>query len=199
MALQILGDLVHVGLHLAVLGLHGLDAVTGLFEQARQALLLLRRAEALQLHHQTAEVLADLAHVLVADVGQCALGEAGHALLGRRTVLQHLIGVPHVDLLGEFVDGSLLLLRQHAVVQHHRLNFLLRLRGGRGSRSLGRQSQGRDLRSSGGIGSQRQFGHVVVSHCLNSFLYFFDFILHSVSKFQRDPAVIRLGPDRFGL
>ena len=182
MVLQILGDLVHVGLHLAVLGLHGLDAVAGLFEQARQSLLLLLGAEALQLHHQAAQILADLAHVLVADVGQCALGEAGHALLGRRAVLQHLVGVPHVDLLGEFVDGGALLLRQHAVVQHHRLHFLLHLGGGGGGRRFRRQGQGGDLRRCGGIGSQRQFGHVVVSHVFDSFLYIFDIKLQSVSN-----------------
>jgi hypothetical protein len=34
MVLQILGDLVHIGLDLAVLGLHGLQLVAGLLEQA---------------------------------------------------------------------------------------------------------------------------------------------------------------------
>ena len=98
MVLQILGDLVHVGLDLAVLRLHGLQLVAGLLEQAEQALLLLVLAEALQLHHQTAEILADLAHILAADVVQRVLGEGRHALLGGSAVLQHLIGIADVDL-----------------------------------------------------------------------------------------------------
>ena len=164
MVLQILGDLVHVGLHLAVLGLHGLQLIAGLFEQARQTLFLLLRAEALQLHHKAAQILADLAHILVADVGQRVFGKAGHAFLGRRAVLQHLIGVPHVDLLGKFVDSGFLLFRQHTVVQHHRLDLLLHLRGGRGGGRFRRQRQGGHLRRSGGIGGQCQFRHVGISH-----------------------------------
>ena len=153
MVLQILGDLVHVGLDLAVLRLHGLQLVARLLEQAEQALLLLVLAEALQLHHQTAQILADLAHVLVADIGQCALGEGGHALLGGGAVLQHLIGVPHIDLLGKLIDGDLLLLRQHTVVQYHRFHFLLHLGSGRGRGRIRCQGQGRHLLRGGGVGA----------------------------------------------
>ena len=167
MILQILGDLVHVGLHLAVLCLHGLDAVAGLFEQARQSLFLLLCAEAFQLHHKAAQILADFAHILVADIGQRTLGKRCHALLGGSTVLQHLIGIPHINLPGELVDRGTLLLRQHAVIQHHRLHFFLHLgcgRSGGGSGCLRGQGQSGNLRSGGSIGSQRQLGHVVVSH-----------------------------------
>ena len=192
MVLQVLGDLVHVGLDLAVLGLHGLNAVAGLFEQTRQALLLLRGTKAFQFHHQAAEILADLAHILVADISQRTLREGGYAFLGSCAVLQHLIGVAHIDLFGEFVNGGTFLLRQHALIQHHRFYLFLYLRSSRSGGSLGGKGQGGDLRSCGGIGGQRQFRQVVISHRFDSFLYDFDIILLFVSKFQCDTTGIHL-------
>ena len=171
MVLQILGDLVHVGLDLAVLGLHDLQLVAGLLEQPLQALLLLVLAEALQLHHQTAQILADLAHVLVAHVVQGILGEGRHALLGGGAVLQHLIGVADVDLLGEGVHGLTLLLGQQALVHGHRLDLLFLLL--RYLRRVGRQGQlGYGHRRGGiGIGGQGQLRHHVIGHVSVSFLY----------------------------
>ena len=165
MVFQILGDLVHVGLDLAVLGLHDLQLVAGLLEQPLQALLLLVLAEALQLHHQlaeglahqTAQILADLAHVLVAHVVQGILGEGRHALLGGGAVLQHLIGVTDVDLLGEGVHGLTLLLGQQALVHGHRLDLLFLMYGHR--------------RGGIGIGCQGQLRHHVIGHVSVSFLY----------------------------
>ena len=87
MIFQILGDLIHVGLYLVVLGLHGLQLVARLLEQAPQALAVLVLAEALQLHHQLAQIVADLPHVLGANVVQRVLGEGRHALLCRRAIL----------------------------------------------------------------------------------------------------------------
>ena len=90
MALQHLGDLVHVGLRLGVGHLHGLQLVFLLFEKAEDALLVLLLAEALQLHHQGGQGLADLPQILGAHGVEGALGKAGEldgllvlGLLGR--------------------------------------------------------------------------------------------------------------------
>ena len=102
MLLQGLGNAVHIGLHLAVLGLHALNLVAGLAEQTRQPLFLLAGAKALQLHHQLAEVSAHLAQVLAAHIAQGVLGEARHALLGGGAVLQD-----HVGALGSRVSSGI--------------------------------------------------------------------------------------------
>ena len=114
--LQRLGDPVHVGLGLAVLELHLLHGVVGPLEQTGKALLLLRRVDALQLRHQVRQHVADLAHVLGADGVQGAFGEVGDVLLGRRAVLQHLLGVADINLLGKALDRLLLRRRQDAQV-----------------------------------------------------------------------------------
>ena len=140
MLLQGLGNAVHIGLHLAVLGLHALDFIAGLAEKTRQTLLLVAGAEALQLHHQLAEVSAHLAQVLAAHIAQGVLGETRHALLGGGAVLQDHVGVGNVDLLGEFVHGLLFLLGEQLVVQRYGLDLLL-------------------LHLGGGVGLQGQLGH----------------------------------------
>ena len=159
MLLQRLGDFVHVGLYLAVLGLHGFQTAAGFSEQARQALLFLVLAEALQLHHQLAQVLADLAQILVADAVQGVFGEACHAFLGGGAILEDHIGVADVDLAGEFLHGLLFLVSQQLVVHLHGLNFLFLLHLG-GLRSLG---------SGGGV--QGQLGGHVIGHGYRPSLY----------------------------
>ena len=166
MLLQLPGDLLHIGLGLAVLGFHGLHLVSGLFEEAEQALFLLLLAEALQLHHQTGEGVAHLPQILGAHLAQGALGEGGHALLGGHAVLQDQLGVVEVDLFGEVVHHLLLLLVEHTVVNHHGLGLgLLRLHGRGGG--LSAQGEGGDLRL-GRVGVQGQLGHhaLHVSHFL---------------------------------
>ena len=164
MLLQVLSDLVHVGLYFVVLGLHSLQLVAGLLEQALQALAVLVLAEALQLHHQLAQVVTDLPHVLGADVVQRVFGEGRHALLRCRAVLQHLVGVADVDLVGEVLHGLLLLLGEQVLIHVHRLDLLLLLLGH--FRRFRRQGQGGHFRHSGGgiVRCQRQLGHLVVSH-----------------------------------
>ena len=123
MLLQRLGNAVHIGLYLAVLGLHALELVAGLAEQARQTLLLLLRAEALELHHQLTQIRAHLAQILAADIAQSVLGKARHALLSGGAVLQHHVGVGDVDLLGELLHRLLLLFGEQALIQRHRLHL----------------------------------------------------------------------------
>ena len=164
MILQILGDLVHIGLYLAVACLESLDLLTSLFEQPLQSLGLFKGGKALQLHHETAQILADLAQILVAHVAQRTLGEGGDALLRRCAVLQDLIGVADVDLLGKLVDGGLFFLCQHAVVQHHRLYHLFLLGDGGSGRCFGGQGQGGHLHSHGIIGGQGQLRHHILGH-----------------------------------
>ena len=160
MLFQRLGNAVHIGLHLAVLGLHALDLVAGLAEQTRQPLLLLAGAKALQLHHQLAEVSAHLAQILAAHIAQGVLGEARHALLGGGAVLQDHVGVGNVDLLGKLLHSLLLLLGKELVVQLHRLHGLF-LRGLGHSRGIQGQL------GNGGLGLrgvQGQFGGHILAH-----------------------------------
>ena len=165
--LQRLGDLLHVGLHLAVLGLHALQSVPGLLEQAHEALLFFAVAEALQLHHQTAQVLPDLAQILAANVIQGALGETRHALLCGGAVLQDHVGIPHIDLVGKLLHRLLLLVGQELFIHLHRLDLLLLRLRHFGSRRLQRQL-------GNGLGRRRrlqgQFRHHVVCHGHSSFL-----------------------------
>ncbi len=156
--LQLPGDLVHIHLRLAVLGLHGVHLVAGLLEKAEDAaLVLLLLAEVFQLHHQAGQGVSHLAQVLCAHIVQGALREAGHALLGGHAVVEHQLGVGNIDLLGKLVHLPPLRLGEHAVVDHDRLNFLLLRLGGL---RLGAQGQHGGLHL-GGVGVQGQLGHHV--------------------------------------
>ena len=168
MLLQLPGNLFHVGLGLAVLGLHGLHPVARLLEKAEQALLLFLLAEALELHHQAGQGVPHLPQILGAHVGQGAFGEGGDPLLGGHAVLQDHLGVVEVDLLGEVVHHLLLRLGEHTVVDHHRLGLgILRLQGDRRGLRLTAQGEGGRLHL-GRVGVQGQLGHhhaVQISHC----------------------------------
>ena len=153
MALQHLGDLVHVGLRLGVGHLHGLQLVFLLFEKAEDALLVLLLAEALQLHHQGGQGLADLPQILGAHGVEGALGKAGDVLLGRRAVLEHHVGVGQVDLLGKVVHHLPLRLGELALVELDGLLVLGLLGRGRIHRPGGVQGEGGRL---GGLGCLRR-------------------------------------------
>ena len=164
---QLPGDLVHVDLGLGVLDLHGLHLAAGLLEEAENALLFLLLAEVLELHHQVGQGVAHLAQVLVADVGEGALREPGHALLGGGAVLKDQLGVGDVDLLGELIDHLALGLGEHTLVDLDGLGLFL-LHSRRGGGGLGTQGEGRGVGLSEFAGVQGQLGHLVIrtTHCI---------------------------------
>ena len=109
MPLERFHDLVHVELGLVVLRLERGDALRRFLEQPADTLLLLGvKIQTLELDDQIAEHIADLAEILGAHGGQGGVGELGNVLLGGAAVVHDLLGVHDVDLLGEFLDGSLL-------------------------------------------------------------------------------------------
>ena len=165
---QLPDDLVHIGLHLGILGLHGLQLVLRLLQEAEEALLLLFLAEFLQLRHQLAQRLAHLAQVLGTDAGQGVFAKARHVLLGGGAVLEDQGGIHNVDLLGKVLHSLLLRLGEHAVIQHHGLGLRLGLL---------------DLRGGGGGGNVTQ-GQSDLLCCRGSqFLLKFHFVCHVVSPF----------------
>ncbi len=112
MALELLGDLVHVVVGLVVFGLERLNVVAGLFEEAQEALLVILGVKALELHHERADHVADLAQVLRAHGGQRGLREIRHVLLCACAVLQGKIGIGDVKLLCKLMHDLLLFRRQ---------------------------------------------------------------------------------------
>ena len=156
-------DAVHARLGLAVLRAHQLELILLLAEQAGEALLLLL-TEALDLDDEVRERLAHLAQVLVAHGGQCIFRECRHALLRGHAVVEHKVRIRDVDLFRKIVDGFLLLLGEHALIDLDGLDFLF-LRLGRGRR-FGRERQLGDgfLRRFGGV--QGQLRHHVVTHII---------------------------------
>ena len=134
MALQHSLDLIHVGLHLGILRLKGIQRIGGLAEKAHDALgRFLGGVEALKLRHQARDHLADLAQVLGADIFQRAAGKIGHFFLAGRAVLQHHRGIAQVDFFREFVHCLFLFGRKarvHGLRLHCRFLFLLRRGGG---------------------------------------------------------------------
>ena len=152
---QLPDDLVHIGLYLGILGLHGLQLVAGLFEKAEEPLLLLFLAEALELHHQLGEGLAHLSQVLGTYGVQGVFRKARHILLGSGAILEDHLGVRQVDFLGKGLHCLLFRIREQILIHLHRGHFRLGLllRGRR--RCLRRQGQLRHgLRR--GIGGERQ-------------------------------------------
>ena len=108
MLLQRVADLFHVGLRLGIAGLHCLQLIRLLAEEAEQALFLLL-VKALQLPHHAGDQVAHFPQILRADVCQGGIGEIRHFLLGARAVLQNLRGILHVNFRGEVVHDFLLL------------------------------------------------------------------------------------------
>ena len=129
MALEHLGNFIHIGLGLGVAGLNFLQLVALLLEKTGDALLF-RPVEALQLHHQAGERLAHFAQVLGAHAVERVFRKTGDILLGCRAVLEHHIRVGNVDLLGKVVDHLALGLGEHALVDLDGLDLLLLLGGG---------------------------------------------------------------------
>ena len=172
MALQNAHDLVHVDLGLGVGDLDGFQLVALLLEEAEEALLLLL-TEALQLHYQRGESVADLAQILGADIVQGILGETGDVLLSGGTVLEDLSGVGDVDLLGEVGNHLALGLGEVALVQLDGVLVALglgsglsggRIFGGGGGLQSQNGSFGSLCHGGGGFGSQGQLGHGVFIH-----------------------------------
>ena len=64
-------------------------------------LLALVEVEALQLDDEVGELLADLAHVLGADLAERGAGEIGDVLLRGGAVVEYLLAVGDVYLLGK--------------------------------------------------------------------------------------------------
>ena len=175
MLFKLRNNAVHARLGLAVLRAHQLELVLLLAEQAGEALLLFLLAEALDLDNEVRECLAHLAKILVAHGGQCIFRERRNALLRGHAVVEHDIRVLDVDLFRKIVDGFLLLLGEHALIDLDRLDFLF-LRLGRRGR-FGRERQLRDglLRRFGGV--QGQLGHHVVAHIISPPYFGFEFVL----------------------
>ena len=153
--LQLLDDLVHIALHLGILGLHGLQLTAGLFEQAEQALFLLLLAKALQLHHQLGQGFAHLPQVLGADGLQGVFRKTRHILLCGGAVLEHQLGVHHIDLGGKLLHHSFFRLAEHAVIQLCGRDLRLFRRSGR---RPGGRVQGQHRRLGRVPGIQRQLG-----------------------------------------
>ena len=174
MLFKLRNNAVHARLGLAVLRAHQLELILLLAEQACEALLLLL-TEALDLDDEVRERLAHLAKILVAHGGQCIFRERRNALLRGHAVVEHDIRVLDVDLFRKIVDGFLLLLGEHALIDLDRLDFLF-LRLGRRGR-FGRERQLRDglLRRFGGV--QGQLGHHVVAHIISPPYFGFEFVL----------------------
>ena len=124
MVLQLLGDLVHVHLGLVELRLRFLQRAGGLFEKTEKALFLLGFVviEILQLHDEAREHIADLAHVLRADLAERGAGEIGNVLLRGGAVGENKICIGHVDLLGKLAHGGLLLGGETVNVELFRLD-----------------------------------------------------------------------------
>lgn len=174
MLFKLRNNAVHARLGLAVLRAHQLELILLLAEQACEALLLLL-TEALDLDDEVRERLAHLAKILVAHGGQCIFRERRNALLRGHAVVEHDIRVLDVNLFRKIVDGFLLLLGEHALIDLDRLDFLF-LRLGRRGR-FGRERQLRDglLRRFGGV--QGQLGHHVVAHIISPPYFGFEFVL----------------------
>ena len=168
-------DAVHARLGLAVLRAHQLELVLLLAEKAGEALLLFLLAEALDLDNEVRECLAHFAQVLVAHGGEGIFRERRHALLRGHAIVEHKVRIRNVDLFRKIVDGFLLLLGEHALIDLDRLDFLF-LRLGRRGR-FGRERQLRDglLRRFGGV--QGQLGHHVVAHIISPPYFGFEFVL----------------------
>ena len=163
MLFKLRNNAVHARLGLAVLRAHQLELILLLVEQAREALLLLL-TEALDLDDEVRKRLAHLAKILVAHGGEGIFRERRHALLRGHAVVEHKVRIRDVDLFRKIVDGFLLLLGEHALIDLDGLDFLF-LRLGRGGR-FGRERQLRNgfLCRFGGI--QGQLGHHVVTHII---------------------------------
>ena len=175
MLFKLRNNAVHARLGLAVLRAHQLELVLLLVEKAGKALLLFLLAEALDLDNEVRERLAHLAKILVAHGGQCIFRERRHALLRGHAVVEHKVRIRDVDLFRKIVDGFLLLLGEHALIDLDGLDFLF-LRLGRGGR-FGRERQLRNgfLCRFGGV--QGQLGHHVVAHIISPPYFGFEFVL----------------------
>ena len=163
MLFKLRNNAVHARLGLAVLRAHQLELILLLVEKAREALLLLL-TEALDLDDEVRKRLAHLAKILVAHGGEGIFRERRNALLRGHAVVEHKVRIRDVDLFRKIVDGFLLLLGEHALIDLDGLDFLF-LRLGRRGR-FGRECQLRDgfLRRFGGV--QGQLGHHVVTHII---------------------------------
>ena len=174
MLFKLAHNAVHARLGLAVLRAHQLELILLLVEKAREALLLLL-TEALDLDDEVRERLAHLAQVLVAHGGEGIFRECRNALLRGHAVVEHKVRIRDVDLFRKIVDGFLLPLGEHALIDLDGLDFLfLRLR--RGGR-FGRERQLRNgfLCRFGGV--QGQLGHHVVAHIISPPYFGFEFVL----------------------
>ena len=173
--LQHLHDLVYVGLGLGVLGLHGVEVVFLLLEEAKDPLLLLL-TKVLQLAHQAGQSVAHLAQILGPHRIEGVFREGGDVLLGGGAVLKDHVGVSDVDLLGEVVDHLPLGVGELALVQLDGVLVPSLLGGGSvlgGEGGLQGQVGGLgSLSSGGGVGGEGQLGGEVgiVSHVGASFL-----------------------------
>ena len=162
--LQHLGDLVHVHFGFGIVRLQRLDLELGLLLQAEQPFLLLFvDIEALQLHDQIGQHVADLAEVLRAHRAQGGVGEVGDVLLAGGAVDEHGVGVGDVDLLGERFHLLELFRRQAAHLGFDALSdggvVLLGGGGGCGRRRCGSfRCRERILKGGESRGSQGQFG-----------------------------------------
>ena len=174
MLFKLRNNAVHARLGLAVLRAHQLELILLLVEKTGKALLLLL-TEALNLDDEVRERLAHFAQVLVAHGGQCVFRECRNALLRGHAVVEHKVRIRDVDLFRKIVDGFLLLLGEHALIDLDGLDFLF-LCLGRGGR-FGRERQLRNgfLRRFGGV--QGQLGHHVVAHIISPPYFGFEFVL----------------------
>ena len=109
MLFQLFHDLVHVDFGLVILGLQRGNVLRALLEQTKEPLLFLRlKVQALQLHHQIAQHIADFAQILGAHGAESGVRELGDVFLRGTAVVYDLLGVLNVDLLGKVHDGGLL-------------------------------------------------------------------------------------------
>ena len=144
-------------------------------EKAGKALLLFLLAEALDLDNEVRERLAHLAKILVAHGGQCIFRECRNALLRGHAVVEHKVRIRDVDLFRKIVDGFLLLLGEHALIDLDRLDLFFLLLLGRGRVRGERQLGDGLLRRFGGV--QGQLGHHVVAHIISPPYFGFEFVL----------------------
>ena len=172
MILQLGLDALNILVGAVVAGLELLDAVGGLFKEAKDALGLLGTGiKALQLGDQARDQLAGFAHVLRLDAGERRLGKITQLFLAGGTVLQHHLGVGDVDLLSEVIHHLLLLGGEGGILDLHGGRFFallddLFIRSGI-------QRQRRSCR--GGVKGQGRGGGdiqfiVQISHWVSSFL-----------------------------
>ena len=152
MSLQLLGDLIHIGLGLVIAGPQGLKIGGRFLKYAQQPLLLLLRGgEALQLRHQGGHHVAQLAHILGPDGVQRCAGEIRDIFLGSGAVLQHQSRIGQVDLIRKIKHRFLLGRRQRGKIRA----------GLRGRLGLFRHDQ-LHLGSGGQIRGQGQFGNLFI-------------------------------------